>query len=176
MPTSPYRTLDADTIREDLLFVLTRMRRPVVAWFDSNFGIAFDDLMDTIESVVPPGRIDFFAECTLSILREPNVQRLKRNGFRMIMPGIESWFDYGRKSRTGTRIGMDKVTEIADRVNMVQRYIPQVQTNFVVGLDSDAGNEPFQLTERFIDLAPAVYPSFALLSAYGRGATGNLKY
>ncbi|MHB9098441.1 MAG: hypothetical protein ACYC5X_11550 [Syntrophales bacterium] len=52
-------------------------------------------------------------------------------------------------------IGMgNKVTEIAEHVKMVQRYIPQVQTNFMVGLDSDAGDKPFQLTERFIDLAP----------------------
>ncbi len=172
----PYQTLDTDVIKEDLRFVMARMKRPLVGWFDPNFGVAFDTLMDTIESTVPPGKVDFFAECTLSVLSEPRVERLTRNGFRMIMPGIESWFDYGRKSRTGARVGMDKVREVADHVNMVQRHIPQVQTNFMFGLDSDAGDEPFTLTKHFIDLAPAVYPSFSLLSAFGRGAKGNVRY
>jgi hypothetical protein len=132
--------------------------------------------MDAIESVVPHGGIDFFAECSLSLLTEPHAKRLKKNGFIMIMPGIESWFGYGNKSRTGANIGMDKVKQVAEQVNMVQRYIPQVQTNFLFGLDSDAGQEPFTLTKRFIDLAPGVYPSFALLSVYGQAADGNTRY
>jgi hypothetical protein len=44
------------------------------------------------------------------------------------------------------------------------------------GLDSDVGPDPFTLTKRFIDLAPAAYPSYALLSVYGRGVRNNLKY
>jgi hypothetical protein len=94
----------------------------------------------------------------------------------MIMPGIESWFECGDKSKTGSAIGIEKVRKIADHVNMIQGFIPQVQTNFMFGLDSDSGSDPFELTKRFIDLAPAAYPSFALLSVYGQGVRNNINY
>ena len=32
---------------------------------------------------------------------------------------------------------------------MILRYIPYVQTNFVLGLDCDDGPEPFELTKTF---------------------------
>jgi hypothetical protein len=132
--------------------------------------------MQGIESAAPHGSIDFIAECSLSVLNESNVKRLQSNGFKMIMPGIESWFDCGIKSKTGSSTGMDKVRQVAEHVNMIQRYIPQVQTNLIFGLDSDAGRDPFTLTKRFIDLAPAVYPSYALFSVYGHSARCNIKY
>lgn len=172
----PYQTLDPEMIKDDLRFIISKMKHPRVSWYDPNFGIKFNHFMELIESVVPQGAVDFIAECSLSVLNEPNVRRLKKNGFRMIMPGIESWFEYGEKSKTGLASGMDKVRQVADQVNMVQKFIPQVQTNFMFGLDSDYGTEPFELTKRFIDLAPAAYPSYALLSIYGQGVQSNLKY
>jgi len=51
-----------------------------------------------------------------------------------------------------------------------------VQTNFVLGLDSDEGPEPFELTKNFIDLAPGAFPAYSLLSAFGRAAPMNLDY
>ncbi len=171
-----YQLLDMDMIKEDLQFLIKKMKHPLVSWYDPNFGMKFNSVMETIESVAPPGSIDFVAECSLSVLSEANVKRLNRAGFKMIMPGIESWFDYGAKSKTASVSGMDKVREVADRVNMVQRYIPQVQTNFMFGLDCDIGTDPFTLTKRFIDLAPAAYPSYALLSVFGRGVSNNIKY
>jgi hypothetical protein len=59
---------------------------------------------------------------------------------------------------------------------MIMRYLPYVQTNFVLGLDSDAGVEPFELTKRFIDLTPGAFPGYSLLSAFGRAAPLNLTY
>src|SRR5262249_45322085 len=56
------------------------------------------------------------------------------------------------------------------------RYIPYIQTNFVLGMDSDEGAEPFELTKRFIDLAPGAFPAYSLLSAFGRAAPVNLEY
>jgi hypothetical protein len=172
----PYQTLDTEMIKDDLRFIIGRMKHPRVAWYDPNFGIKFNLFMETIESVVPPGGIDFIAECSLSVLSEPNVRRLQRNGFKMIMPGIESWFEYGEKSKTGTASGIEKVRQVAGHINMVQKFIPQVQTNFMFGLDSDCGSDPFELTKRFIDLAPAAYPSYALLSVYGQGVRSNINY
>jgi hypothetical protein len=51
-----------------------------------------------------------------------------------------------------------------------------VQTNFVLGLDSDAGAEPFELTKRFIDQSPNAFPGFSLLTAFGEAAPLNLEY
>jgi hypothetical protein len=71
---------------------------------------------------------------------------------------------------------MDKVKQVADHVNMILRYIPYIQTNFVLGLDGDTGPEPFELTRKFIDLAPGAFPAYSLLSAFGRAAPLNLEY
>jgi hypothetical protein len=66
--------------------------------------------------------------------------------------------------------------QVADHVNMILRYIPYIQTNFVLGLDGDVGPEPFELTKKFIDLAPGAFPAYSLLSAFGRAAPMNLEY
>jgi hypothetical protein len=172
----PYQSLDFDVIKDDLRFLLTKFRRPRVAWHDPNFGVRFDEIMDAIEAAVPPGRIDFIAESSLSLLSEAHLKRLARNGFKAALPGIESWYELGNKSKTGKYQGMDKVRRVAEHVNTVQQYIPYIQTNFVLGLDCDEGPEPFELTKRFVDLAPSAFPGYSLLSAFGRAAPLNLDY
>jgi hypothetical protein len=171
-----YQPLAFDRIRTDLAFLLTRQRRPIAAWHDPNFGVRFDDYMSAIEDVVPPGRMRFLAESSLSLLSEPHLKRLQRNGFVGILPGIESWYDLGNKSKTGRATGIEKVRQVAEHVNTILRYIPYVQTNFVLGLDCDSGAEPFELTKRFIDLAPGAYPAYSLLTAYGAAAPLNLEF
>jgi len=104
------------------------------------------------------------------------MKRLKQNGFKAVLPGIESWYDLGGKSKTGKNKGMDKVRQVAEHVNMILRYMPYIQTNFVLGLDGDEGPEPFELTKRFVDLAPGAFPGYSLLSAFGRAAPLNLEY
>src|SRR5664279_4480228 len=163
-------------MKEDLSFLLTKFKRPLVGWHDPNFGVRFDEYMDAIEEVVPENSIDFIAESSLSLLTEPHVKRLKRNGFGAMLPGIESWFDLGNKSKTGSMYGLEKVEHIAEQVNMILRYIPYVQTNFVLGLDSDEGEEPFELTKKFVDLTPGAFPGYSLLTAFGRAAPLNLEY
>src|SRR5919205_2668493 len=151
------------------------MRRPIVAWHDPNFGVRFDDYMNAIEAAGPPGRVRHIAESSLSLLSEAHLKRLRQNGFGALLPGIESWFDLGNKSKT-RRTGMEKVTQVSEHVNLVLRYVPYVQTNFVLGLDSDEGAEPFELTKRFLDLTPGAFPAYSLLSAFGRAAPINLEY
>jgi hypothetical protein len=171
--TVPYQPLNFDVIKDDLRFLLEVQRRPHVGWHDPNFGVRFDDYMGAIEEAVPRGRIDFLAESSLSLLSESHLKRLEQNGFKVILPGIESWFDLGNKSKTGTRTGMEKVERVAEHVNLILRYIPYVQTNFVLGLDVDAGSEPFELTKRFLDLTPGAFPGYSLLSAFGRASPLN---
>jgi len=46
----------------------------------------------------------------------------------------------------------------------------------VMGLDSDEGPEPFELTKMFLDLSPVSFPAMSLLSAFGRAAPLNLEF
>ena len=172
----PYQPMEFDGLQEDLRFLLTKFKRHMVAWHDPNFGVRFNDYLDAIERAVPSGRIDFLAESSLSLLSEPHLKRLQHNGFKALLPGIESWFDVGNKSKTGGLRGMDKVRQVAEHVNLILSYIPYVQTNFVLGLDADEGEEPFELTKRFLDLTPGAFPGYSLLTAFGRAAPLNLDY
>ncbi|HUG92218.1 MAG TPA: hypothetical protein VML55_15360 [Planctomycetaceae bacterium] len=174
--TVAYQPLEFEVLKEDLRFLLTQFRRPTVAWHDPNFGVRFDEYLDAIEEAVPDGRVRHIAESSLSLLSEPHLKRLQRNGFQALLPGVESWFDLGNKAKTGGRQGMAKVHEVSDHVNMLLRYVPYVQTNFVLGIDADEGPEPFQLTKRFLDLTPGAFPGYSLLTAFGQAAPLNLDY
>src|SRR5215210_6126535 len=173
--TVDYQPLSFTQLRADIKFLLTKMKNPIVGWHDPNFGVRFDDYMEAVEGSESAGRIRHIAESSLSLLSEKHLQRLQKNGFKAILPGIESWYDLGNKSKT-RRTGMDKVKQVADHVNMILRYIPYIQTNFVMGLDGDMGPEPFELTKKFIDLSPGAFPAYSLLSAFGRAAPMNLDY
>lgn len=174
--TVNYQPLEFAGLKEDLQFLLTRMKRPKVGWHDPNFGVRFEPTMEAIESAIPIGSIDFLAESSLSLLSEPHLKRLQKNTFQAILPGVESWYDLGNKSKTGKNRGIDKVRQVADHVNMIMRYVPYVQANFVFGLDCDEGREPFELTKEFINLSPGTFPGYSLLTAFGRAAPLNLEY
>jgi len=174
--TIPYQQLDPEVMKNDLAFLLRKFKRPLVGWHDPNFGVRFDDYMNAIEEAVPPDSIDFIAESSLSLLSEQHVKRLSRNGFNAMLPGIESWYTLGDKSKTGNLTGIEKVRQVSEHVNMILRHIPYVQTNFVLGLDVDEGSEPFELTKTFVDLTPGAFPAYSLLSAFGQAAPLNLDY
>jgi radical SAM superfamily enzyme YgiQ (UPF0313 family) len=165
----PYQSLDMDVIKEDLQFLVKNMKRPVVGWYDPNLGIQSDSFLDALESAVPPGSINFFAQCTLAPLSEARVKRLKKNGFIFIAVGVESWLEYGGKVKAKSVTGMDKVRQVAEQLNIVQQYIPSVQANIMYGFDNEYGTRPFELTKEFIKLAPGVYPAYNILTAFGHG-------
>lgn len=174
--TVPYQALDFDVLKNDLRFLLTKFKKPLIVWHDPNFGVRFENYMDAIASVAPPKSFDFIAESSLSILTEDHLKVMHKNGFNAILPGIETWYELGNKSRTSHNTGEEKLLKVSAHVNTIFRYIPYVQANFVLGLDSDSGSEPFELTKRFIDLSPAAFPGYALLSAFGESAPLNLEY
>ena len=171
----PYQPLDFPQLQDDLRFLATRVKKPLVGWHDPNFGVRFKDYLDAMEEAVPPGSMRHIAEMSLSLLTDDNLDRLKKNGFVGMLPGIESWYDYGNKSKTSRVSGLDKVNQVAAQVNRVLDRIPFVQTNFISGLDCDSGEEPFELTKRFIDLTPGAYPAFSLFTCYGRASPLNLE-
>ena len=60
---------------------------------------------------------------------------------------------------------------------MILRYIPYIQTNFVMGLDGDSGPEPFELTKKFLDLARRGVPRpIRCFRRSGEAAPLNLDY
>ncbi len=174
--TVPYQTLNFETMKKDLRFLRTKFKRPLIAWHDPNFGVRFEENMGAIASAAPGKSFRFIAESSLSILTEQHLKSMKQNGFEAMLPGIESWYDLGNKSKTLHIAGEEKVNRISEHVNMMFQYIPYIQTNFVLGMDSDAGEEPFELTKRFIDKSPAAFPGYSLLSAFGEAAPLNLQY
>jgi len=174
--TVDYQPLDFDQLRDDLRFVKENMKMPVVGWHDPNFGVRFDDYLGAIEEAVPPGSVQFIAESSLSLLSEPRLERLAAAGCRAMLPGVESWYSLGNKSKARNVHGLDKVRQVADHANTITRHIPYLQANFVLGLDCDEGPEPFELTKRFVDEAPGAFPGYSLLTAFGRAAPLNLEY
>lgn len=174
--TVPYQAMDYGVIQEDLRFLLTKFKKPTVGWHDPNFGVRFEENMAAIAGAAPPKSFRFLAESSLSILSEDHLKTLQMHGFEALLPGIESWYELGNKSRTARLEGLDKVERVSAHVNTMFRYVPYVQTNFVLGLDTDAGAEPFELTKRFVDLSPAAFPGYSLLSAFGQAAPLNLDY
>ncbi len=174
--TVTYQMLDLDTLSDDIRFLRTKFKKPMIGWHDPNFGIRFNDYMDAIEAAAPKGSIQFIGESSLAILSEKNLKRLKENGCVAMLPGIESWYELGNKSKASRKKGEEKVQQVSDHINMVLDYIPYMQSNFVMGLDSDEGSEPFELTKKFIDKSPAAFPGYSLLTAFGEAAPLNLEY
>jgi hypothetical protein len=174
--TVPYQPLDFQSMKEDLRFLLTKFKQPLVAWHDPNFGVRFDENLEAVASAAPPGSFRFMAESSLSILSEKHLKVLQQNNFVALLPGVETWYELGNKSRTANVRGEDKVKQVSEHINMIFKYVPYVQTNFVLGLDSDAGSEPFELTKKFIDLSPTAFPGYSLLTAFGEAAPLNLEY
>lgn len=165
-----YQTLPYDQIREDLVFLRKKFKRPVVGWHDPNFGVRFQDYMGLIADAGRPGSFRFVAESSLSLLGESVLKEMQRYGFAGLTLGIESWFGFNDKAKQSRRVGKAKMESVAEHVDLITRYIPYVQTNFVWGLDQDEGAAPFELTKQFIDRAPAAFPSHSLFTAFGDSA------
>ncbi|UCH93742.1 MAG: radical SAM protein [Candidatus Aminicenantes bacterium] len=172
----PFQSLNLEEMKEDFIFLLKKLKRPRLSFYDPNFSVQIDRYLDLIEENVPPGSIDFYAESSLSFLTESRLQRMKKNGFKVMVPGIESWYEMGEKSKTGKKSGMEKVRQVSEHINLIMSYIPYLQANFMFPFDSDEGAEPFELTKRFVDLSPGAFPAYSLLTAFGQAAPLNLEY
>lgn len=173
--TVRYQPLSRDELAEDLRFVERVMPDAVIGWHDPNFGVRFDEYLTTIEQASERRRLRFLAESSLSLLSEANVRRMAAAGFVALLPGIESWFGLGFKSKTGAKEGLAKVEQVSAHVNMLLEHVPYVQTNFVLGLDDDVGPEPFELTKLFVDKVPGAFPAYSQRTAFGEATPENLE-
>lgn len=173
--TVRYQPLSRDELAEDLRFIERVMPDAVIGWHDPNFGVRFDEYLSTIEAASERRQLRFLAESSLSLLSEPNVKRMAAAGFVALLPGIESWYGLGFKSKTGAKEGLAKVEQVSAHVNMLLEHVPYVQTNFVLGLDDDAGAEPFELTKTFVDKVPGAFPAYSQRTAFGEATPENLE-
>jgi hypothetical protein len=63
-------------------------------------------------------------------------------------------------------VGRAKVRHVAEALNAVTREVEHVQANLITGLDTDQGELPWELTRELVDLAPAAYPTFFLVTNF----------
>jgi hypothetical protein len=161
----PYQTLPYAQLVEDLRFTERRFgSESIVFWHDPNFGVRFDEYIGLIEE--SGTKLRHGGESSLSLLGTSHLEAMRRNRWVCQVPGIESWYGFAGKGGVGKTSGADKVRDVAEHVNQILSYIPYVQTNFVLGLDDDAGDEPFALTKSFIDLAPGAFPGYSIVTNF----------
>ena len=163
-----YQPLAFDQIREDLRFLLSKLARPLVGWHDPELRRALRRLhgRDRGRRAAGPDALHRREQPVAALRAAPQAaqrQWLCRRCCRASNPGSTA-----ATNRRPAAAGMEKVRQVSEHVNMILRYIPFVQTNFVLGLDSDEGREPFELTKRFIDMTPGAFPAFSLFTSYGR--------
>ena len=160
--STPYALIPKEDFLDDLRTIARFAPGRFVAFHDPNFGVRFDDTMACIETVWDGLRVPFGVEASLSILNDHRLERMCAAGCELAILGIESWYEYGDKAKSRGQRGMAKFARVVDRIRAVQEKIPYVQANFILGLDSDVGPEPFEITRRFIHTLPGVWPAVAV--------------
>ena len=103
-------------------------------------------------------------ECSLSVLRNDRLARLKRTNCLYVAPGVESWFEYGNKSLTQDRQGSAKLDHVVERFQTLHRFVPGLQANFLFRSDQDCGSD---LTIDFVRRLPFVWPNVNIPTPYG---------
>jgi hypothetical protein len=54
-----------------------------------------------------------------------------------------------------------------DQLHTLREYVPYLQANLILGLDTDHGDEPFDLTKEFLRRTPFVWPQINIPMAFG---------
>jgi len=160
-----YRLRNSDDLHHDLEYASTQMRGRVLTFYDPNFGVNFDKTVGVVEQIQHPN--PYVMESSLTILKEPRLARLQSTNCMFIAPGIESWYDYGRKTGTQAVDSSTKFTRISDQFSMMTKYVPGLQANFMFGTEADEGDEPALLTRLFIRQFPNVFPGLAVPIPFG---------
>ena len=164
---SRYRTLSLDRLGEDLRFASRHLPSAKLAFHDPNFGIRFEDTIAQFEAI-PAGRRNAYGfETSLSNLKRDRLARLRATNCVAVIPGIESWSGYGNKAGTGDATLREKLDKVVDHCSALAQHVPYLQANFVLGIDADSGDEPFELTREFVRRLPAMRPIFNIPVAYG---------
>jgi hypothetical protein len=163
---TPYAPLAKDRLTADLRFIGQHFPKAVVAYHDPNFAVRFDQTMDAIEAAGPPFP-RYVMNCSLSVLQQNRLARLRRTSCAFVAPGVESWYDYGNKAAAAEKHGRDKLEYVVGKFRQVRRYVPGLQANFLFGTDHDRGHEPADLTIEFLRRLPFLWPNVNTPTPYG---------
>ncbi len=164
---SEYRTMPTDRLMQDLRFIGQNFPGTFIAFHDPNFAIKFDDTLAALESQEPGARLPYIMESSLSVLKPARMARLRATNCIFAAPGIESWDDYSNKANGAAKRGAVKVASVAAQFGELHDYVPNLQANFIFGLDTDRGDEPIELTKLFMDKAPFVWPTINIPVPFG---------
>ncbi len=164
---STYRTLPTDRLAADLRYLARTYPRALVLFHDPNFAVRFDEVFDVLEQQPDGHRQPYVIESSLTVLRGARLRRLADTNCAMVAPGVESWTDYSNKAAVGRTSGVAKVDMVADHFGRLAEHVPYLQANFMFGLDSDEGDEPIELTKRFMDQTPHTWPTINIPVPFG---------
>ncbi len=164
----PYRALSRERVAEDLRFASAHLPGVWLFFGDPNFGVHFDETLATFESLPVEQRSPYIMQTSLTNVRQPGrLQRLRESHCVGIGPGIESWTENYQKIGRRSSTPFEKMTEAVEQMHTLHEYIPFIQVNFMFGLDSDFGDEPFELTKEFLRRTPYLYPTLNVPVAFG---------
>jgi hypothetical protein len=159
--------LPTDRLAFDLHYVSRHLPGILVGNHDPNFAVKFDQVMEVIETVPQGARSPYVMESSLSVLRGPRLRRLNETNCVYVAPGIESWADYSNKAGVGAQVGQVKLDKVVAHFEELHEYVPGLGAGFIFGTDSDAGNEPIDLTIEFVRRVPFVWPQMNIPMPYG---------
>jgi hypothetical protein len=165
---TPYHAFGTDRLARELDVIAERYPGALIAFHDPNFGVRFDQTLAAFERQGRPARNRFLMEASLSLLEPVRLSRLRAAGCVMVAPGIESFADYSSKSRTSRATGEAKYAAVSARIREIEAEIPTVQANLILGVDADAGDDPFALARRFIAEHPTVWTNINIPIPFGR--------
>lgn len=164
---NPYRPLAADRLAADLRYLSENLAGVMIAYHDPNFGVKFDQMLEVMESVPAGKRSPYMIESSLSILKGSRAPRLRDTNCVAAAPGVESWSEYSSKAGVGGATGLRKVERVVEHFTLLHEHVPYLQANFMLGLDTDAGEEPVELTKAFMSRTPFVWPVVNIPHPFG---------
>lgn len=164
---NPYRPLSNERLLADLRYAAKKFPGTMLVFDDPNFGVRFDEMMSVMERVPAGKRSPYSIESSLSNLRPGRLQRLQDTNCFAVAPGVESWTDYSNKAGVGKAAGRVKLEQVSAHFHTLHEHIPYLQANFILGLDTDAGDDPFALTTEFIRRTPFVWTYINIPFAFG---------
>jgi len=165
--SNDYHLLPLDRLRADLEYISRHFPGMLVAYHDPNFGVNFDAIMDVIRGIEPGKRNPYVMESSLSILKPSRLPVLSETKCVFVLPGIESWGGYSNKAGVGRRTGEDKLNDVVAHLRELSEHVEGIQANLIFGTDSDYGETPIELTQKFIHALPEVWPAINVPIPYG---------
>ncbi len=127
---STYVPVPAGQLTRDLQFAAQHFPGVLLGFQDPNFGVRFDQTMEVFDTIPERSRNRYLMQCSLAILSESRMQRLADTRCLYIAPGIESWSDYGNKSKMTTTRGRDRVAGIAGKVFVLAPFRAGTSSQF----------------------------------------------